>query len=81
MFFSAFGFISGGKRGAGQASFVGADRDSGMDTDEGRATGVLASLGRSAGGKRRRMTVRDDGPNASPIMPDPIMPRRRLDFE
>ena len=80
-YFSAFGFAAGDKRGSGQASFVGPDRDSGMDTDEGRGVGVIASLGRGVGGKRRRMSIRNNGPNESPIMPDPVLPRRRLDFE
>ena len=80
-FFSAFGFAAGGKCGSGQGSFVGLDRDSGMDTDEGRGVGAVASLGRGVGGKRRRVTMRGNGPDESPIMPDPALPRRRLDFE
>ena len=79
--FRAFGFSAGGKCGSGQASFVGADRDSGMDTDESRGVGVVASLGRGVGGKRRRVVGREHGPDESPIMPDPSVPRRRLDFE
>ena len=51
-----------------------------MDTDEGRAADIVASLGRG-GGKRRRIGGRAQCPNESPIMPDLTLPRRRLDFE
>lgn len=78
--FRAFGF-AGDKRDAGQASFVGADRDSGLDTDGGRGGDIVASLGRVGGDKRRRAVGRELGPDESPIMPDPMLLRRRLDFE
>ena len=61
-----------------------ADRDSGMDTDE---QGVGAAVGQDprAGGKRRRVfgpgRPTGVGPTESPIMPDPTLMRRRLDFE
>ena len=80
LYFRAFGF-TGDKCGSNQGSFVGADRDSGMDSGDGRGSDIVGSIGHGVGGKRRRVVARAQGPNESPIMPDPALLRRRLDFE
>ena len=44
-----------------------------MDSGDGRGSDIVGSLGRGVGGKRRRMTVRTQGPDESPIMPSSIL--------
>ena len=81
MYIRSFGFS--GRNGNGKSSFVSAGRDSGVDSSDGRAGGVVGSLGQTAGVKRRRVfgANRSDGPDESPILPDPAILRRRLDFK
>ena len=52
-----------------------------MDSGDGRGSDIVGSIGHGVGGKRRRVVARAQGPNESPIMPDPALLRRRLDFE